>query len=119
MLETTPIQDVPINKPDELKIYFVDLGLQIGYQSTYVLEYLAALVPYLLFYINFEKKRTTGIGYSAANERFAVFCWASHFVKRIYESLFVHKFSRNSMPLSNLFRNLIYYGYCLKLIQWV
>ena len=44
----------------------------------------------------------------------AVFAWTLHYAKRLFETFFVHKFSHGTMPLTNLFKNCIYYwGYTL------
>lgn len=39
----------------------------------------------------------------------AAICWTIHYAKRIYETLFVHRFSHATMPLRNLFKNCSYY----------
>ena len=41
-------------------------------------------------------------------------CWVAHFLKREFETFFVHKFSRPTMPLSQLWVNCAYY-YCFAL----
>lgn len=39
----------------------------------------------------------------------AAACYTIHYVKRLYETLFVHRFSHATMPLMNLFKNCAYY----------
>ena len=39
-----------------------------------------------------------------ASHSLAAACWSFHYIKRIVESIFVHRFSHATMPLPNLFR---------------
>lgn len=39
----------------------------------------------------------------------AVGCWTFHYAKRLFETLFIHRFSNATMPLRNLFKNCAYY----------
>lgn len=41
--------------------------------------------------------------------RVAAACWTLHYVKRLYETVFVHRFSHSTMPIMNLFKNCSYY----------
>ena len=39
----------------------------------------------------------------------ACMLWSAHFFKRLFESVFVHRFSNPTMPIMNLFKNCSYY----------
>lgn len=63
---------------------------------------LYALRPSFVFGANagLEYSRVATIG---------IICWMAHFLKREFETIFIHKFSRPTMPLTNLFKNCAYY----------
>lgn len=39
----------------------------------------------------------------------AAACWSIHYAKRLFETVFVHRFSHSTMPIMNLFKNCAYY----------
>lgn len=92
------------------KLYFKDLGPQVGWTTVFLTEYAGPLVIYLLFYI-----RPAIIYGAAAGDRraqvvdIAAACWSAHYAKRLLETVFVHRFSHATMPIMNIFRNSAYY----------
>lgn len=83
-------------------------GLQISWRTVFIIEYLGPILihaawpllrPYLysdLTPLSFSQKLTQALV-------------ILHFVKREYETLFVHRFSLNSMPARNIFKNCAHY----------
>lgn len=92
-------------------ITFKDLGPQIDYRTVFVVEYAGPLFI-MLFY---TMRPSFIFGEDASKQEFnwvaklAIACWVLHFVKREYETFFIHKFSRPTMPLQNLYKNCTYY----------
>ncbi|XP_063983194.1 very-long-chain enoyl-CoA reductase [Diachasmimorpha longicaudata] len=91
------------------KLYYKDLGPQIGWKTVFLAEYAGPLVVYLwvytrpwMFYGEASDKAGPVVHYAAV-------CWSIHYLKRILETLFVHRFSHTTMPLRNLFKNCSYY----------
>jgi very-long-chain enoyl-CoA reductase len=88
-----------------------DYGPQIGYRTVFVVEYLGPMLIMALYAL----RPAILYGKGAAEASWspvalaAVAAWMAHFVKRELETFFVHKFSRPTMPLSNLFKNSMYY----------
>lgn len=91
------------------KLIYKDLGPQVGYRTVFVVEYagpiaimaLYALRPSLIY-----GNVTTPLG---PVQQLYIGLFIAHFVKRELETFFVHKFSRPTMPLFNIFKNSIYY----------
>lgn len=94
-----------------VEVTFKDLGPQIGYRTVFLVEYFGPM----LFVALYALRPSLIYGSEAASAPFnwvawlGVICWIVHFAKREFETLFVHKFSRPTMPLSNLYKNCTYY----------
>ncbi|ETV85909.1 hypothetical protein H257_02438 [Aphanomyces astaci] len=88
-----------------------DLGPQIGYRTVFLLEYLGPMVFVLLYatrpaFLYGAKASSLPFSKTAT---YGIIAWTLHFLKRELETLFVHRFSRPTMPLFNLFKNCMYY----------
>jgi len=90
---------------------FKDLGPQIGYRTVFVIEYLGPILI-MLFY---AMRPAFIFGTDASTKEYdpiaslGIYFWIAHFLKREFETFFVHKFSRPTMPFFNLFKNSGYY----------
>lgn len=96
---------------NDTELQFKNLGPQIGYRTVFLAEYFGPLA-FVLFYAT---RPSFLYGEGAAAKPFdptawlGVICWSIHFLKREFETVFVHRFSRPTMPLFNLFKNCAYY----------
>lgn len=94
----------------DCKLYFKDLGPQLGWTTVFFWEYFGPLIMYLISYIRppilYGDISTTKV---QPIVHVAAICWAVHYIKRILETFFVHRFSKGTMPLRNLFKNCTYY----------
>lgn len=104
-----------------------DLGLQMGWRTVYIIEYIGPLLFHPLFASDFVRARLypalyplvkgfvplpaspDGLVPLSYNQRLIFFCVMAHFFKREYETIFVHRFSANTMPARNVFRNSFFY----------
>lgn len=93
------------------EIVFKDLGPQIGYRTVFLVEY-AGPIAFLLLYASRPSFIYGSLGpktsFSSSQQLFIIL-FAAHFVKRELETIFVHKFSRPTMPLQSIFKNSLYY----------
>lgn len=94
---------------EDQELFFKDLGPQIGYRTTFLVEY-AGPIAFMLFYAS-----RPSFLYGAVSKPFNktqllfIALFVAHFVKRELETIFIHKFSRPTMPLKQIFKNSIYY----------
>ncbi len=98
------------NLPKDVPLVFKDLGPQIGYRTVFLLEYFGPML-----FVGLWALRPSFLYGTDVNQpynwvaKLGIVCWMIHFLKREFETVFVHKFSRPTMPLSNLFKNCTYY----------
>lgn len=91
------------------KLYLKDLGPQVPWKTVFLLEYAG---PFIVYFWAYQRP---WLLYGAQDEpmsltaSIAAICWCAHYAKRIWETLFVHRFSHGTMPLGNLFKNCSYY----------
>lgn len=83
-----------------VQVFAKDVGAQIGWRTVYFIEYLGPMIIHSLFYY---------VYYNAANVTYTQLAAYNltllHYLKREYETLFIHNFSADTMPLAFLFRN--------------
>eukprot|EP00794_Sanderia_malayensis_P008259 gene8259-9142_t len=93
------------------KLYFKDLGPQVGWTTVFLTEYAGPLFIYLLFYTRPSIIYGKGASSKPMEKvvHIACGCWSFHYVKRLYETVFVHRFSHKTMPIRNIFKNSSYY----------
>jgi len=95
-------------------IYIRDLGPQIGWRTVFIVEYAGPLFLYLFFYIQpwliyGSVPRSSDPATTESVQKIAFYAFTAHFIKRELETLFVHQFSKGTMPLRNIFKNCAYY----------
>jgi very-long-chain enoyl-CoA reductase len=107
LLRTTKkISDFEIQ---ENTIYFKDLGPQISWKLVFLIEYFGPLVLYPLFTLQPSFLYGTTSSKLQFPQILGLICWSVHYFKREIETLFIHRFSHGTMPLSNLVKNCSYY----------
>lgn len=89
----------------------VQTGLQVAWRTVFVVEYFGPLLihavvvaarPYLY--------RNSPAAWDLSHTQWLTFgMFQLHFAKREVETLFVHKFSANTMPVFNIFKNSFFY----------
>lgn len=106
--DTDTLQGLGLRTGD--KIYIKDLGPQIGWKTVFLAEYAGPLIVYLIVYtrpsILYGNASSAPVSLTT---HIAAGCYTLHYVKRLLETIFVHRFSHNTMPIRNLFKNCSYY----------
>ncbi|KAK0669987.1 3-oxo-5-alpha-steroid 4-dehydrogenase-domain-containing protein [Cercophora samala] len=96
-----------------------DLGPQVAWRTVFVIEYFGPILfhafiplirPYLYSIFPGQFKYISPTATPITKVQWILFAlFHIHFLKREYETLFVHKFSANTMPARNIVRNSAFY----------
>lgn len=87
---------------ENAELILKNFGTQVDWRLVYVVEYFGPFLIFPSFYLfNLQKANFLQNG--------ALAMGVFHYGKRILESLFVHSFSRDTMPIKNLYVNVFYY----------
>lgn len=105
------LKSISANLKNSKKLFLKDLGPQIGWKTVFFWEYFGPLICYMVSYTRPEILYGKGAATKPMHQvvHYAAVCWSFHYIKRILETLFVHRFSHGTMPLFNLFKNCSYY----------
>ncbi|KAJ5101658.1 3-oxo-5-alpha-steroid 4-dehydrogenase C-terminal [Penicillium alfredii] len=107
----TTIQDTGLRESSV--IHVKDLGPQIAWRTVFIIEYLGPLVIPALFlfplrsllYFNLDKP----LHEASETQLLVCLLLTVHFLKREFETVFVHRFSNATMPARNIFKNSAHY----------
>ncbi|KAF7556500.1 hypothetical protein G7046_g6276 [Stylonectria norvegica] len=86
-----------------------DLGPQIAWKTVFVIEYFGPILIHALVVAARPYLYKNGDNAMSRTQWLTFGMVMLHFVKRELETLFVHKFSANTMPFSNIFKNSFFY----------
>ncbi|KAJ3003422.1 3-oxo-5a-steroid 4- dehydrogenase [Thoreauomyces humboldtii] len=91
-------------------VMFKDLGPQIGWTTVFLIEYLGPLLihPMLYYLPSIFYPGSAPAPHTRVQTLTMILC-VLHFLKREYETLFVHRFSNDTMPITNLPKNCFHY----------
>ncbi|XP_069554082.1 very-long-chain enoyl-CoA reductase [Brachyistius frenatus] len=104
------LQNLPVGTTATM--YFKDLGPQLGWTMVFLAEYIGPLLTYLLFYFRLpyiysHTHAFTSSPYPVVT--LACVCHTMHYLKRLIETIFVHRFSHGTMPLRTIVKHCAYY----------
>ena len=95
--------------PDQpIKLVFKDLGTQVSWTTVFLVEYFG---PILITgtLIAFQKQIYGKESKYCLAQKLGIAMEVGHYLKREFETLFVHRFSNDTMPFFNIFKNSFHY----------
>ena len=90
-------------------VTFKDLGPQVSWRLVFVVEYSGPILIFLIFYLYPDIFYHEKVPEKTLTQKAAFWMAIGHFLKREYESIFIHRFSNATMPISRIFINSTHY----------
>lgn len=95
-----------------IKLVFKDLGPQISWKLVFLIEYFGPILI-TVFLILFQKLIYGRTSKYTFNQKIGLVMVLGHYLKRELETLFIHRFSNDTMPFFNVFKNSFHYWFLL------
>eukprot|EP01083_Nonionella_stella_P157506 511401_1 len=100
----------------EVTVTFKDLGAQIGWRTVFLVEYFGPLLMHAIPYYYPQLVYGVATPKRIYVQQVAFVLVMIHYLKREFETMFIHRFSHGTMPMRNIFKNSAHYwlvGGCL------
>ncbi|KAG7789313.1 hypothetical protein KL945_001861 [Ogataea haglerorum] len=102
--KTLEANGLDFSTTETLTVYAKDVGPQIGWKTVYLIEYFGPMLIHSLVYYGLYDP-----DFNTYTQIAAYILTMLHYLKREFETTFVHMFSAETMPLKYLFRNCGHY----------
>ncbi|CAD6888371.1 unnamed protein product [Tilletia laevis] len=86
-----------------------DLGPQISWRTVFLIEYAGPIIIHPLFYFLAPRLHRSAEYEPSQVQTLALTLIVLHYLKREFETLFIHRFSNDTMPFTNVFKNSFHY----------
>ena len=93
---------------NEVKLSYKDLGPQVGWTTVFLVEYFGPMLITALLALFQEQIYGRSLAFSL-NQKLGMAMIFIHYGKREVETSFVHRFSLDTMPIMNIFKNSMHY----------
>jgi len=101
------VSALPIKNNDTLT--FKDLGMQVSWTTVFLVEYFGPILMHSLFFFLPQLFYSEPVKQHSYLQKVAYGLVVLHYLKREFETLFVHRFSNATMPVFNIFKNSFHY----------
>ncbi|KAE8448840.1 hypothetical protein EG329_008842 [Mollisiaceae sp. DMI_Dod_QoI] len=103
------------------EILVKDLGPQITWTTVFIIEYLGPILIHLVTPLLLRPYIYSSAPPLSTSQYLSMIMIVLHFVKREYETLYVHRFSLSTMPAFNIFKNSAHYWFLsgFNIAYWV